>query len=215
MLSMRVVVGLFISAWIGCGLLDGDEQRRYTVVKGDTLTRIAKRHGVTVDEIQDWNGLKTDQIDIGQVLILGSTARTPDSRREHLSRPVTKKRASTPSRPSPKPCLKGPSLDELDNDVADIRSSKGLSGNQIRTAVSGTLPGLSRCFTGAWPDGVVDLEFTVSCTGLVDTIRVLDSGGIADDAVRCMVSSLRQISFPAHDMPDGMVFRYPVTLSPG
>ena len=30
---------------------------RYTVVRGDSLSKIAKRKSVTVDELRDWNGI--------------------------------------------------------------------------------------------------------------------------------------------------------------
>jgi len=40
----------------------------YTVRKGDTLDKIARRHGVTVKQIKQANGLKRDRIDIGQKL---------------------------------------------------------------------------------------------------------------------------------------------------
>ncbi len=41
----------------------------YTVQAGDTLGGIAKRFGVTVDQLVQWNGLANpDSIDVGQVL---------------------------------------------------------------------------------------------------------------------------------------------------
>ena len=41
----------------------------YTVVKGDTLTKIAKAHGSTVAELVKLNGIKDkNKISIGQVL---------------------------------------------------------------------------------------------------------------------------------------------------
>ncbi len=43
---------------------------RYTVVTGDTLTNIAGRFGTTVDAIMIANGLTSDLIQIGQVLII-------------------------------------------------------------------------------------------------------------------------------------------------
>jgi hypothetical protein len=46
---------------------DGHE---YTVVPGDTLTEIARDHGVSVEEIMSANQLVSDQILVGQVLIL-------------------------------------------------------------------------------------------------------------------------------------------------
>lgn len=40
----------------------------YTVVKGDTLYSISKKHNVTVKELQSLNGLKGTELSVGQVL---------------------------------------------------------------------------------------------------------------------------------------------------
>ncbi|KOS60757.1 LysM peptidoglycan-binding domain-containing protein [Lysinibacillus agricola] len=55
----------------------------YTVVKGDTLSKIAKQYNVTQKEIKDWNGLTADTIFIGQVLKLTSVATIPDGETIH------------------------------------------------------------------------------------------------------------------------------------
>ena len=44
--------------------------RRYTVVSGDTLTRIANQFGVTVKAIKTANNLTSDTIRVGQVLVI-------------------------------------------------------------------------------------------------------------------------------------------------
>ncbi len=63
----------------GCAVLwDGeweeDGHRRiylYEVEAGDTLTRIAWRHGLTVEQLQEWNQLeRPDELSIGQHLVL-------------------------------------------------------------------------------------------------------------------------------------------------
>ncbi len=50
----------------------------YTVAKGDTLSKIAKQYNVTLNEIKDWNGLKTDTIYIGQVIKVSPVATIPE-----------------------------------------------------------------------------------------------------------------------------------------
>ena len=46
----------------------------YTVVKGDTLTTIAKKFGTTVKNLCDWNGISNpDKINVGQRLIVKKT----------------------------------------------------------------------------------------------------------------------------------------------
>lgn len=46
--------------------------KNYTVKKGDTLTKIARLHKVTVADLKKWNNLKSDMIREGQKLIIKS-----------------------------------------------------------------------------------------------------------------------------------------------
>lgn len=48
----------------------------YTVVKGDSLWSIAKRYGVTVDDIIQLNNLNTIDLKIGDTLLIPSTETT-------------------------------------------------------------------------------------------------------------------------------------------
>lgn len=43
-----------------------DTTKPYVIKTGDTLTKIAKAHGVTLKELRALNGLKTDRINVGQ-----------------------------------------------------------------------------------------------------------------------------------------------------
>ncbi|MEQ6356871.1 LysM peptidoglycan-binding domain-containing protein [Lysinibacillus sp. M3] len=55
----------------------------HTVVKGDSLSKIAKQYNILVKEIKDWNGLATDTIYIGQVLKLSAGASVPGNETVH------------------------------------------------------------------------------------------------------------------------------------
>ena len=46
----------------------------YTVKSGDTLSGIATRHGVTVNQLKQWNGLTSNNIRVGQKLKLNSSS---------------------------------------------------------------------------------------------------------------------------------------------
>ncbi|WP_107942103.1 C40 family peptidase [Metasolibacillus fluoroglycofenilyticus] len=48
------------------------EAASYTVQKGDTLTKIAKEHELTVQQLKQWNNLKSDAIFVNQKLMLAS-----------------------------------------------------------------------------------------------------------------------------------------------
>ena len=44
--------------------------KKYTVKKGDNLTRLAAKHHVTISDLMKWNNLKNDKIFEGQTLII-------------------------------------------------------------------------------------------------------------------------------------------------
>lgn len=54
------------------------ETTTYRVVQGDTLSRIARRHGTTVAEIKRINGLSSDHLKINQVLKVSGPAPAKD-----------------------------------------------------------------------------------------------------------------------------------------
>ena len=74
---------------------------RYTVQSGDTLSAIARRHGVTVANIQQWNNLRPNQpIRVGQVLVLqlrerpAAASPSTQTNRSATPTPATKQAAS-------------------------------------------------------------------------------------------------------------------------
>lgn len=211
---MRGLFILFLTLG-GCDLLQSEDSVEYTVVRGDTLTRIAQTHGVTVQQLQVWNGLSTDRIEVGQTLLIrGAETAKPSTTVAAKPKPRTPSLHSRSQRlPKAKPCLKGPSLDDLDEDLPDVMSSAGLSMEQVRGPMRTAVAGLSDCIDGPWPDAVVDLSMSVGCNGRVVSVDVVDGGGVSLETLGCFKERLRYVGFPAHDMPDGFQFRYPLTLS--
>ena len=51
--------------------LDEGKVQHHTVKRGETLFRIAKQHGVSVDQLKDWNNLRSNEISVGQKLVVG------------------------------------------------------------------------------------------------------------------------------------------------
>lgn len=49
-----------------------DDHIRYKVQSGDFLGRIADKHGVSVNDIKNWNGLRSNNLKVGQRLIIYS-----------------------------------------------------------------------------------------------------------------------------------------------
>jgi membrane-bound lytic murein transglycosylase D len=58
----------------------------YEVRNGDALSRIAKRHGVTVGQIKSWNGMSTDRLSVGQKLMLRQNQASETA--PHASEPI-------------------------------------------------------------------------------------------------------------------------------
>lgn len=200
----------------------------YTVVKGDTLSRIAREYGVSVDALRQANGISGDLIEIDQVLTIPAEGQTVASA-EGSKKKSPRKRSSggggrsisaaTPapasglSMPAEQPCLDGPSLTDLDGDEPEMVASVGLSHSQVSGAMDAFVGQVSRCIEGDWPVGVVTLDITVACTGRVAGVRVSDSGGLDGALTGCITDTLRYAAFPPHDMPDGFTFGYPLRFS--
>jgi LysM repeat protein len=66
----------------------GGEAETYVVKSGDTLTRIAKAHGISAAALRDLNALKTDRINAGQKLKLPAKAAPPEAPAPAFSTPA-------------------------------------------------------------------------------------------------------------------------------
>ena len=211
-IGLRWVLMLLV---LGCS--SGPSPVEHTVKRGDTLSKIAKQYGVGVGELREWNQISGDLIEVGQVLQirtkeLPETATAPKGKRRVAKQVENRTAKQSQLRMPSKKCLPGPSLDDLGDDVAEIQGSQGLSYEQIQGPMANFLPTLGRCFSGAWPQGRVLFEITAGCDGRVSRVVVLDDGGLSSQHLDCMNATLSFVGFPAHDMPDGMTFQYPVTL---
>lgn len=111
--------------------------------------------------------------------------------------------------PSEKPCLAGPTDVGEGGDEAEFVGSAGLDAEVVGATMSGFLPKALDCFAGA-PSGTVSVEVNVACSGRVAKVNVVDDGGLDAAVTGCVTDRLRYAAFPAHDMPDGFSFEFPV-----
>ncbi|MBD8005444.1 3D domain-containing protein [Bacillus norwichensis] len=63
----------------------------YKVQKGDSLWKIANKHKVTVKQIKSWNGLKSDNIRINQVLKITKPAAKSKAKKATVKKTTAKK----------------------------------------------------------------------------------------------------------------------------
>jgi len=112
--------------------------------------------------------------------------------------------------PAAKACLPPPSGDALPED--GVEGSRGLSAEEVRAAMDAVVQRALPCFADA-DGGRMVLSVTAGCDGRVSDIRITEDGGFPPDVSGCVVETLRYAAFPAHDMPDGFTFAYPLTYS--
>jgi LysM repeat protein len=81
----------------------------YIVEKGDNLFHLSKTNNVTIANLREWNGLKTDAVKLGQPMIIGfmanvkaSDIKAGEPRKEELKKPEE----TTAAKPDSKPAIK-------------------------------------------------------------------------------------------------------------
>ena len=113
----------------------GSATGRYTVRRGDSLSKIGVRVGASVAQLRAWNGIRGSTIHIGQVLKVPGPAPAPP-------KPVATASAGIPSKPDPAPSANhyrirsGDTLSVIAGrfgvSVADLRRWNGLRSSRIR-----------------------------------------------------------------------------------
>jgi hypothetical protein len=117
------------------------------------------------------------------------------------------------TRPAPQRCLSGPEGSDLEGERAMVASA-GLGPVQISQSMSGFVHHVLPCLGGESPADTLVLELTVACSGVVDEVEVLERGDWSSDVAACVAETLSYAPFPAHDLPDGETFQYPLKFTP-
>lgn len=68
-----------VSEYAGIKYIPADTTNYYTVVKGDSLWSIANKYGITLEKLKDLNNLKSNVIQVGDVLKVSEEQTTPPS----------------------------------------------------------------------------------------------------------------------------------------
>jgi hypothetical protein len=116
--------------------------------------------------------------------------------------------AKVPRAPKEKACLPPPT--EVDED--GMVASAGLDAEAVRAVMRGAVQNTLKCFAGS-PSTTLMLSLNVACTGRVARVDVQDDGGAAPEVQRCVQDALKLASFPAHALPDGDTFEYPLVYT--
>lgn len=111
----------------------------YTVKKGDTLSRIAVKHNISLNELMTWNRLNTTLIFPGDVLLVAPPQETTTPAKDHQqtknSQPVTNKQQATNQSGQTYTVKKGDSLwkisKQFGTSIANLKKWNNLSSDVI------------------------------------------------------------------------------------
>jgi LysM repeat protein len=75
-----------VKATAGTAPATGDQE--YRVQRGDNLDKIARRYGVTIEDLKRWNGLSGNRIIVGDTLLIqgGAVASSAEAQRYRIRR---------------------------------------------------------------------------------------------------------------------------------
>lgn len=117
--------------------------------------------------------------------------------------------ASLP-RPAAKACKSGPT----DFAGEGMAAATGLTAGQVQMTMTPFIRYTTRCIPrGSTGRAQITTSLTVGCNGRVISATVIDSGGLPPAVTQCIATTLKSAPFPAHDMPAGYVFQYPIHYS--
>ena len=201
----------------------------YVVQKGDSVAQIARANRVSVSDVVRWNSIEdADRIEVGQVLLLWPTSPMAQVQaRAKVKSGVTTHAVKVPaagslvgsraalSMPAPKACKAGPTEADLAGTDEAYVGSQGLSRDAIRKSMGGFVGNTLPCIQqdAHFPEHTLLLEITVGCNGQVSDIYVADQGDWPPSTTSCVVDTLKYAPFPAHDLPDGERFAYPLKFT--
>ena len=136
----------------------------------------------------------------------------PDAPEAAISKRAKGSVSSLTRLPAEKPCLAAPT-DAADDAAGSVMvASAGLDPEAVRSVMRGAVQNTLECFAGA-PSVTLWLSIDVACTGRVSKVNVDDDGGASLEVQGCVKDALRTASFPAHALPDGDTFEYPLAYS--
>ncbi|MDG1571494.1 LysM peptidoglycan-binding domain-containing protein [Robiginitalea sp. M366] len=116
-------------------LVQAQDRIRYRVRSGDYLGKIAERYGVGVSQIKRWNGLRSDNLRVGQRLTI--YPRRPVASVQPSSKPAPQTASASGSQPKVHVVRPGDSLWTISRlypgiSIENLREWNGISGNNLQ-----------------------------------------------------------------------------------
>lgn len=209
-----MILGLF-AIFVGCWTPPEDDLAQfaiqfrsptpYEMVEGDTPARVAQRWGVSEVQVRNWNP-EVETASTGDLLYVFVPPGTE---------PVPLPKATVAKPPRKHARRSRCKAQRTDAAEGEIVAAEGLSQGQIQAVVAKRLPRTLSCLpAGLNGEYQMIVEITVGCDGRVTNTYTVGAGALSPSTTRCVEKVFRGARFPAHDMPDGQSFQYPLTFTP-
>lgn len=159
----------------------------YTVVKGDTLYRIGIKFGVSYQDIKKWSNISSDELKVGQVLVVSEPGKTPTTPPKEET-PTTKpdEKPSQTTKPDTYVVKSGDYLFKIANEtgvsVASIKALNNLTSDTIyvgqvlklsKSLFLNPAPGvLTSTYGQRW--GAMHLGIDIAKAGIVPIVAAYD-----------------------------------------
>jgi hypothetical protein len=149
----------------------------------------------------------------------GGTAESlgPDSGRQvraPLGPEIGEAKVRPPSLPMPaaKACVAAPTAAQLKSEDGYL-ASQSLTPQQIGSVMSAFVRHTMSCIPSG-TRGTYELQtrLLVGCDGRVKDVWIIHPGALPPNVTTCVEQTLWFASFPAHALPDGVVFDYPIVF---
>jgi hypothetical protein len=112
--------------------------------------------------------------------------------------------------PQPERCL----LFEADPEEGEMLAPEGLTYTQVQAALNGVIQQALYCERPEGRDAVhLTYDVTVGCDGVVSHIETVEEDDTPESYASCIAEVIAKADFDGHDLPDGMVFTYPLNVS--
>lgn len=112
----------------------------HTVAAKETMFSITRQYGITVEQLREWNGLQTDELKIGQTLVIAQPAYSKQTI-VTPTQPVTQVQTqTTPVTPQQTPVVENSTTNPIDKPVTTVITPPVEKVNTIKISesVSGT-----------------------------------------------------------------------------
>lgn len=172
------------------------EAASYTVEKGDTLTKIAKAHNTTIQQLKQWNNLSNDQIYIQQKLIIASINKVTPTNKTTTTKDNVKENINVEKKTVIYVVAKGDNLTKIakqyNTSVNELKQWNGLKSDAISVGQQLMIEQNAKLISQTnKPSNIGNVDGTKAVENVEPTIQFKET---ADEAIARKLASEKEIT---------------------